>query len=119
MDNSIEQHKPLQLRIIFILNGIMTILPFVFYAVFVVKDIRFGDLKPIWMVYTGLAYMVSFALLIWTIVRRKLMASRAVFLLNFLIAVPAGAYIGIVFALVSLLISLLSKQVSEFYNRPI
>lgn len=93
--------KPIPLRIIFILNGLMMILPFVFYTVFTVKDITIGDLDPIRMVYTGIGYILSFAAMVFFILKRKLLAIRIIIGLNILIALPAGAYIGILIALIS------------------
>ena len=38
--------KPIQLRIIFILNALMMFLPFIFYYVFTTKDISIEGFKP-------------------------------------------------------------------------
>jgi len=106
--------KPAPLRVIFILNGLMMILPFVFYAVFTINDIKVGDLQNIYMVYTGLAYILSFGILIWTILNKKLMMMRAVFGLNILIAFPAGAFIGMLFAIISFALSF-NKKVKDYF----
>ena len=87
--------KPIQLRIIFILNALMMVLPFVFYYVFTTKEITIGGLEPIYMVYTGIAYILSFALLVFFILSRNAIGFRIVFIINTLIALPASAYIGI------------------------
>ncbi len=106
--------KPIQLRIIFILNALMMILPFVFYYVFTTKDISIEGLDPIMMVYTGFGYILSFLLLVFSILKRKLILFRVMFGINILIAIPAGAYIGMVIAVISMAISF-NKKVKEFF----
>ncbi len=106
--------KPILLRIIFILNALMTILPFVFYYVFTTKDISIGGLEPIYMVYTGIAYIVSFALLVSFILKRNIMGARIMFVINVLIALPASAYIGILVAITSMTISFTPKVKAFF-----
>ncbi len=97
-------------KLILVLNGIMGILPFVFYLVFTTQDIRVGDLDPIWMIYTGIAYIVSFAILLILISKRSMRGIRAIFVLNILIAIPAGAYIGMVIAIISLALSFFNQK---------
>ncbi|MDT7832353.1 hypothetical protein RQM59_08175 [Flavobacteriaceae bacterium S356] len=108
--------KPIPLRIIFILNALMMILPFVFYYVFTTNNIQVGDLNPIWMVYTGIAYIISFVLLVFTILKRNSNAAKAIFLVNIMIAIPAGAYIGMLIAIVSLLLIFFNAKVKEYFG---
>ena len=107
--------KPIQLRIIFILNALMMILPFIFYAVITSKGITIGGIDPMWMIYTGLAYIASFILLIVAIYKRHLLAFRIVFILNILIAIPAKAFIGVGIAIISILISF-HKNIKSFFS---
>ena len=117
MQNSSNQvKKPVPLRVIFILNAMMMVLPFVFYYVFTTRNIQVGDLDPMWMVYTGIAYIISFGILVYFLVNRKLWGARGVFLSNILIAVPAGAYIGILVAIISLSLSFFNKKVLAYFN---
>ena len=102
-------NKPIPLRVIFILNAIMMVLPFVFYAVITTKGIEIGGIKPISMVYTGLAYIASFGALVFFILKRNIWAVRAMFVINILIALPTSAYIGIVVAIVSMAVSFHGK----------
>ncbi len=97
--------KPIPLRIIFILNAMMMILPFIFYYVFITNNISIEGLDPMWMVYTGAAYIVSFIVLVVLILNKSLMGVRAMFVANVLIALPVGAYIGIGVAVISMLLS--------------
>ena len=117
MSNSENQiKKPIPLRIIFILNALMMILPFLFYYVFMVKDITIDGFNPVWMIYTGIAYIVSFAILVIFILKRNIWGARVIFILNILIALPSSAYLGILVAVISLLISFLSKKVRAYFS---
>ena len=109
-------HKPIPLRVIFILNALMMVLPFIFYYVFTTQDVSIDGLDPMYMAYTGLAYIVSFIILVFFLVRRNLLGSRAVFLLNILIALPASAYIGILVAVISLSLSFFNKKVLSYFS---
>lgn len=106
--------KPILLRVIFILNALMMFLPFVFYYVFTTRDISIDGLDPMYMVYTGLAYIVSFALLVFFILKRNIIGARIMFVINVLIALPASAYIGILVAIISMGLSFTSK-VKEYF----
>lgn len=108
--------KPTALRVIFILNMMMMILPFIFYFVFTTRDITVGDLDPIWMVYTGIAYIITFIPLVYFLSRRKSTGARVIFFINILIAIPAGAYIGILVAIVSLSLSFFNQKVKTYFS---
>ncbi len=111
----IQMKKPIQLRVIFLLNALMMFLPFVFYYVFTTKNISVAGLDPILMVYTGIAYIISFGVLVSFILKKNIMGFRAMFLVNVLIAIPASAYIAIIVAVLSMLISFTSK-VKAYFN---
>ena len=109
--------KPIPLRIIFILNALMMVMPFIFYYVFTTNDIKVGELNPTWMLYTGLAYILSFALLVFCILNKNLLGLRIIAIINILIAIPVGAYIGILIAIVTLILSFNKKVTSYFINK--
>jgi len=106
--------KPIPLRVIFILNALMAILPFIFYYVFTTKDISIAGLDPSFMLYTGIAYIVSFALLVNFILKRNIMGARIMFVINLLIALPAKAYIGILVAIISMGLSF-TQKVKDYF----
>lgn len=108
--------KPIPLRVIFILNALMMILPFIFYYVFTTNNIQVGDLNPMWMVYTGIAYIVSFAFLVYTILKRNGLGAKIIFIVNILIAIPAGAYIGMLIAIISLLLIFFNSKVKLYFD---
>ena len=109
-------NKPLALRAIFILNALMMILPFIFYFVVTTNGIDLGGLDPQLMIYTGIAYILSFGALVFSILKKNIMLARAIFLINILIALPASAYIGIVVAIISLAISFFSSRVKAYFT---
>lgn len=106
--------KPIQLRVIFILNALMMVLPFVFYAVFTTQNISIEGLDPMWMVYTSFGYIATFALLVTTILKKKMLLFRLMFIVNILIAFPAGAFIGMLFAVISMALSF-NKKVKAYF----
>lgn len=108
--------KPIPLRIIFLLNALMTILPFAFYYVFTTRNISVGTLDPIWMAYKGFTYIISFVVLVYFLINRKLLGARILFGINILIAIPAGAYIGILVALISLALTFFNKKVLVYFS---
>lgn len=106
--------KPIQLRIIFILNALMMILPFVFYTIITTKNITIEGIKPIYMVYTGIAYILSFAALVGFILKKNITGLRVMILINVLIALPTKAYIGIAVAIISIVLSLTGRVKTYF-----
>ena len=92
--------KPIPLRVIFILNALMCILPFFFAYIVSAGKINPG-IPAEYMVYTGVAYIFSFAALVTSILKRNLNLVRVVIGINILIALPTKAYIGIVVAIIS------------------
>ena len=117
MQTSIQKpKKPIPLRVIFLLNAMMAVLPFLFYYVFTSQNLSIGQLNPLWMVYTGLAYLISFAFLVYNILHRSIWGVRIMFMLNILIALPAGAYIGILVAIISLALSFYNDKVLQFFD---
>ncbi len=106
--------KPPVLRVVFILNALMMFLPFIFYYVFTTQNISIEGLDPMYMVYTGIGYILSFAILVYAILSKKIVLLRIVFGINVLIALPAGAYIGILIAIISMILSF-NKKIKLFF----
>lgn len=107
--------KPIALRVVFILNALMMFLPFIFYYVITSKEITIGELDPQIMIYTGIAYILSFIPLVYFILKRNVKGFRVMFIVNILIALPASAYIGILVAIISLLISFFNAKVKGYF----
>jgi hypothetical protein len=104
--------KPLLLKVIIILNALMMFLPFLVYYLVTSEKIVM-DVVPIEVIFTGIAYIISFAVLMYFISKRNLIAIRSVFIINFLIAQPVGVNGGIVVAVVSIILSFM-PQVKSF-----
>ena len=85
-----------------------------FYYVFTTKNIQVGDLDPMWMVYTGIAYIISFAGMVSMILKRNYLGIRIIIGLNVLIAIPASAFIGMAIAAVSFGLTF-NKKVKAYF----
>ena len=109
-----QAKKPIQIRIIFILNALMMFLPFFVYFLVTNNKIKM-DVVPMHVVYTGIAYIISFGALVYCILNKKFFVFRAMFFINLLIALPVGVDGGIVVTIVSFILSH-SKQVQSFFN---
>lgn len=108
--------KPIPLRVIFILNALMMVLPFVFYYVITTQDIVIGGLNNMYMIYTGIAYIATFIPLVYFILQRNVIGARIIFFLNILIAIPASAFIGMLVAAISLALSFFNKKVKAYFG---
>ena len=82
--------KPIGLRVTFLLNAFMSILPFIFYYIVTSKNIQLGTLQPIWMVYTGIAYLISFLFFAISLAKRLKIIVFVIPLINILISLPAN-----------------------------
>ena len=111
----LKSEKPFVLRMVFIVNALMAVLPFIFYGVVKTKEITVPGIPPAWMLYTGLAYSVSFIFLVTAFLNKKLQHSRFLFLLNIIIALPAKAYIGILVALISLWMAFRNQKFLNYF----
>ena len=115
MSNSIrELKKTTPLRVLMALNAMMMILPFVFYFVITGNKFEVG-VEPFWMLYTGLAYILSFAALVFSVLTRNIMGLRIVIVANVIIAIPVSAFIGWIVALVSIILTF-NKRVKAYFG---
>ena len=93
----------------------MMVLPFVLYFIFTNKEVSIGELDPMYMIYTGIAYIVSFALLVFFILKQNIIGLRIMLIINVLIALPAKAYIGIAVAVISMTLSF-TAPVKKYFS---
>lgn len=112
----IKLKKPIVLRIIFILNGILMLLPFGFYYALSNKILDIPGLNPNLMLYTAGGYILSFAFMVFCISTKRYLGFKLAFLLTFLISLPTQAYIGIFIALISFALSF-NKKVKAFFKQ--
>lgn len=97
----ISLKKPVPVRAIFILNAIKILISFGIYTVFTTQGISIGGLAPSTILYTSLAYVATFAIMVLSILRRQVWGVRAMNVLDLLISLPASAFIGIGVAILS------------------
>lgn len=109
-----KSKKPILLRTIFILNGILIFLPFIFYYLITTNKLNVG-LDPKLILYTAMGYILSFAFMVFFILKRKFMGFRLVFIATFLMSLPSQAYIGILVAIISLALSF-HKKIRAYFN---
>jgi hypothetical protein len=69
-----------------------------------------------WMIYTGVAYIVSFVFLAYFMNGRNRTGTIIMFLINILIAIPTSAYIGVVVAVISLALTFMNGKVKAYYG---
>ena len=111
--------KPITLRVIFILNALKIFLTFGFfvafkYGDFVVQGLE-GDSAASLMLYTIFGYMAAFSVMVFSILRRNILGLRIAIAVDFLISIPAKAFIGFAVALISMALTF-TKPVSEYFN---
>lgn len=96
MANAIEpgRTKPINLRIIFILYAAKVLLAAGFYIAFTIGGLEVGGITATTILYTAIGYAVVFAATVTSILKRNIVALRACIVLDFLISIPAKAYIG-------------------------
>ncbi len=101
---NIKREKPASMRIIFILNAFKVLLAFGFYFVFQINDINIG-IGPELILYTALGYVITFAAIVASILKRNLWGLRISIIIDFLISIPITAVIGLVISLISFFIT--------------
>ena len=97
--------KPKTIRTIFILHALKIVLALGFFLTFTFTDVSVAGITPSILLYTLAGYVVAFGAIVVSILKRNAWALRAAILLDLIISLPAKAYIGIVIASVSLLLT--------------
>jgi len=109
--------KPIPLRIIFILYALKVLLAFGFYFLFSVKDISIEkEISQSIILYTAFGYVLTFAMLVFFILKRNLMGVRATIVVDFVISLPSKAFIGIVFAIIAMALTF-HKKVRAYFSQ--
>ena len=106
MESSMK--KPTPLRVIFILNLLLVIICFVFFA-FAQSKGNVAGVPAKAILYTAISYTVLFIGLVISIKKFSLLAVRIVILLVFLASIPASAFIGMVISIISMILSFNKK----------
>jgi len=119
VDTNIGFAKPIKLRIIFILNALKIFLTLGFflafkYGDFVVQGLE-GDSAASLMLYTMFGYMAAFAVMVFSILRRNILGLRIAIAVDFLISIPAKAFIGFAVALIAMALTF-TKPVTDYFG---
>ncbi len=110
-----EIKKPIPLRIVFILNLFKIFLAAGLLTYFTINDIQLGDVGPKIILYTLLAYIVTFIGIVRTILTKELKALKAIVFLDLVVSLPASAYAGILISVVSLLLLFFNGKIKEYF----
>lgn len=106
VDMNIGASKPPTLRAIFILNALKIPLAFGFFAAFQFYGLKVGELEgdaaATRTLYTMLGYILAFAGIVASILKRNLVGIRAAIALDFCVSIPATAVIGFAIAIISM-----------------
>ena len=108
--------KPAALRVIFILNALKVIASFTFFFVFSQKQAT-GEpvlMDPRIILYESIAYAVTFGIMVFSILTKRINLLRAMFVVDFISSAPIKAYIGIAVAVISMGFSFTSTVKNYF-----
>lgn len=98
--------KPPLLRAIFILNALKIFLALGLLVGFKYFDLKVGSVSgssAVSMIFwTMLGYIGTFAAIVMSILKRSLVGLRAAIVVDFLISIPAKAFIGLAIAVIGI-----------------
>lgn len=118
LDTNIGFKKPLLLRAIFILNALKILLALGLLIGFKYFDLEVGSVSgpsAVTMIFwTMIGYIVTFAAIVASILKRSIIGLRAVIVVDFLISIPAKAFVGFAIALIGLGLSF-TKPVKGYF----
>ncbi len=106
--------KPKSVRAIFIMNALKILLALGFFLVFTFTDVRVGGIGPSIILYTLIGYIVFFAAMVASILKRNLLGLRISIVLDFLTSIPATAIIGFVIAIASMILTFRKTAIAYF-----
>ncbi|MES0826414.1 hypothetical protein [Ruegeria sp. SCP11] len=121
IDPTTGASKPATLRVIFILNALKILLAFGFFAAFQFYGLQVGEpagpQAANLMLYTMLAYMLTFACIVASILKRSITGIRAAIAIDFPASIPATAVIGFVIAIISMGLTFTASVRAFFAHR--
>ena len=113
--------KPIKLRIIFILNALKILLAFGFFIAFKYYGAKVGSVEgpaaANLMLYTAFGYVATFAMIVASILKRSLIGIRAAIVVDFLVSIPAKAFIGFAIAIISMALTFTAAVKAYFAYR--
>ncbi|WP_171210939.1 hypothetical protein [Ruegeria sp. HKCCA5426] len=122
IDTDIGFAKPPLLRVIFILNALKIFLALGLLIGFKYYDLQVGTVggpSAVTLIFwTMIGYIVTFAAIVASIVKRSIIGLRAAIVTDFLISFPAKAFVGFAVALIGLGLSFTQPVKAYFAWRP-
>ncbi len=105
LDPEVGFNKPPLLRVIFILNALKIALAFGLLIGFKYFGLQVGSVSgpsAVTMIFwTMIGYILTFAAIVASILKRSVAGLRAAIVVDFLISIPAKAFVGFAVALTS------------------
>ena len=112
-------NKPPLLRVIFILNALKIVLSLGLIVGFKYFDLQVGSVSGASAVtlifWTMIGYIATFAAIVTSILKRSIVALRVAIAVDFLISIPAKAFIGFAIALIGMALSF-SGSVKTYFS---
>lgn len=109
LDTNIGQNKPPLLRVIFILNALKIFLAIGLIVGFKYYDLTVGsvsgDSAVTLISWTLLGYIATFAAIVTSILKHSITGLRVAIAVDFLISIPAKAFVGFAVAAVGMALS--------------
>lgn len=119
LDTNIGRAKPPLLRAIFILNALKIFLALGLLVGFKYFDLEVGSVSgpaAVTMIFwTMLGYIVTFAAIVTSILKRSITGLRTAIAVDFVISIPAKAFVGFAVAVIGLGLSF-SRPVKDYFN---
>ena len=109
LNTNIGFEKPALLRVIFILNALKIFLAFGLLIGFKYFDLQVGSVSGpsavLMIFWTMIGYIATFAAIVTSILKRSVIGLRTAIVIDFLISIPAKAFVGFAVALIGLALS--------------
>lgn len=113
--SNLNLKKPIPLRVVFILNLFKIFLALGLFFYFSTNNIQLGDVGPQIILYTMFGYIATFAGIVWSILKRNMIALKSILFIDLLISLPARAIAGILIAVISLLLVFLNGKIKAYF----
>ena len=87
------------------MNAMKIFIALSFYLAFTFTEISVGNITPSIILYTLIGYVILFAAMVISILKRSIWGLRISIILDFLVSIPAKAIIGLVIAIASIMLT--------------
>ena len=119
LEPNIGRDKPKLLRAIFILNALKIFLAFGLFIGFQYYGLVVGSFSgseaATLILFTMFGYIATFVAIVASILKRNVNAMRAVIVVDFLISIPAKAFVGFAIAIIGMALSF-SGPVKAYFD---